>query len=157
MPGRCHEDFQAGQVFEHAVARSVTQFDNIWHTCMTLNTQPLHLNLDFATRKGMYGKPLFNSIYTMAIVLGQTSELTRATFVELVGMTDIQFPRPVFAGDTLYSRTTVVDVTPDADAPSGVVTFEHEGTNQGGEVVMTCRRSVRLRSRAAMAPVWGGR
>ena len=150
MAGLHWEDFEVGKVYRHAFARSVTQFDNTWHTCMTLNTQPLHLNLDFAAREGMYAKPLFNSIYTLAIVIGQTvTDLTRGTMVEIVGMTDIQFPRPVFDGDTLYSRTTVVGVLPDAAADTAVVELMHEGFNQQVELVATCRRTVRIRGRAA--------
>jgi acyl dehydratase len=150
MPGLRWQDFEVGKVYRHAFARSVTQFDNTWHTCMTLNTQPLHLNLDFAGREGMYGKPLFNSIYTLAIVVGQTvTDLTRGTLIEIVGMTDIQFPRPVFDGDTLYSRTTVLSVAAELSRDAGVVELLHEGFNQDDELVMTCKRTVLVRGREA--------
>ena len=147
MAGLYYEDFEVGKVFRHDTARSVTMFDDIWYSCMTLNTQPLHINADFALRKGMYGKNMFNSLYTLSIVIGQTTtDLTRGTLIETVGMTDIEFPRPVFHDDTLYSRTTVLGKD---DGEGGVVELFHEGLNQDQEVVATCKRRVRVRKRSA--------
>ena len=150
MPGLFHEDFEVGKVYDHPTSRSVTDFDNIWYSCMTLNTQPLHLNFDFSARQGLQQKPLFNSMYTLSIVIGQsTTELTRGTLVALVGMDDIQFPRSVFAGDTLYSRSTVLSVaSPEGDA--GKVELLHEGFNQARELVASCKRSVLVRRRAPL-------
>src|SRR5690349_17589333 len=108
MPGLYFEDFAVGTTYQHPTSRSVTDYDNIWMSCMTHNTQPLHLSFDFSEKHGQHKKPLFNSMYTLAIVAGQASQdLTRGTLVETVLLTDIEFPRSVFAGDTLYTRTTV--------------------------------------------------
>lgn len=143
MAGLYFEDFEVGKTYRHEASRTVTAFDDIWYSCMTMNTQPLHINTDFAMRQGMYGKNLFNSLYTLGIVLGQTvTDLTRGTLVETVLLTDMEFPRPVFHDDTLYSRTTVVA------KEGGVVELFHEGINQDGEIVATCKRKVRVRSRA---------
>jgi acyl dehydratase len=148
MPGLYFQEFEVGKIYRHQASRSVTQFDNTWHTCMTLNTQPLHLNLDFAAKQGLHGKPLFNSLYTLGIVIGQTvADLTRGTMIEQVGMTDIQFPRSVFDGDTIYSKTTVLRVTSDDNDETGLVDLLHEGFNQDEELVATCKRTVRVRSR----------
>src|SRR5215216_516251 len=108
MAGLYFEDFIVGTTYRHEASRSVTDFDNIWASCMTHNTQPLHLSFDFCEKQGQHKKPLFNSMYTLGIVTGQASQdLTRGTLVETVLITDIEFPRSVFAGDTLYSRSTV--------------------------------------------------
>ena len=148
MPGLYFQEFEVGKTYRHQAARSVTQYDNTWHTCMTLNTQPLHLNLDFCAKEGLHKKPLFNSLFTLGIVIGQTViDLTRGTMIEQVGMTDIQFPRSVFDGDTLYSRTTILSVKPDENTDTGVVEFLHEGFNQHEELVASCTRRVRVRSR----------
>jgi acyl dehydratase len=149
MAGLHYEDFEQGKVVRHAASRSVTMFDDIWYTCMTMNTQPLHINADFAQKQGTYGKNQFNSMYTLQIVIGQTcTDLTRGTLIALVGITDIEFPRPVFHDDTLYSRTTVLGKEP-PDAEGGVVELQHEGFNQHEELVATCRRKVKVRRRPA--------
>ncbi|HSV84572.1 MAG TPA: MaoC family dehydratase [Ramlibacter sp.] len=148
MAGLHYEDFEVGKVHRHEAARSVTAFDDIWYTCMTGNTQPLHINLDFAQKQGAQGKNLFNSMYTLQIVIGQTvTDLTRGTLVELVALTDVDFPRSVFHDDTLYSRTTVLAKQP-PDARGGVVELLHEGYNQHEQLVATCRRKVKVRCKA---------
>ena len=148
MAGLHYEDFEVGKVVRHEAARSVTMFDDIWYTCMTMNTQPLHINADFAQKHGGYGKNQFNSMYTLQIVIGQTcTDLTRGTLVELVGIDDVEFPRSVFHDDTLYSRTTVL-AKGAVDAQGGVVELLHEGFNQHEELVASCRRKVKVRRRA---------
>jgi len=145
MAGLYFENFEVGKTYRHEASRTVTAFDDIWYSCMTMNTQPLHINTDFAMRQGMYGKNLFNSLYTLGIVLGQTvTDLTRGTLVETVLLTDMEFPRPVFHDDTLYSRTTVV-AKEAADDDTGIVELFHEGLNQDGELIATCKRKVRVR------------
>jgi acyl dehydratase len=149
MPGLYFDQFEVGKVYNHPTHRSVTQFDSTWHTAMTLNTQPLHLSLDFAAKEGIYGKPQFNSMYALGIIMGQSvTDLTRGTFIEYVGMTDVQFPRPVFDGDTLYTRSTILSRTPDPSPETGVVELLHEGFNQNGEMVATCKRTIRVRRKA---------
>jgi acyl dehydratase len=144
MPGLNFEDFEIGKNYRHEASRSVTDFDNIWYSCMTLNTQPLHLSMDFSAKQGLHGKPLFNSMYTLSIIIGQCStDLTRGTLRAVVSMNDIQFPRSVFAGDTLYSRTTIVGKRVSDDHPDcGIVDMLHEGLNQSEEIVATCKRTV---------------
>ena len=149
MAGLYFEDFKVGTVYRHETARSVTEFDNIWASCMHLNTQPLHSNFDFVARETQLKKPLFNSLYTLGIITGQTSQdLTRGTLLETVLLDEIDFPRSVFAGDTLYSRTTVSSLE---DSPkrndAGIVEFFHEGLNQAGEIVTSFKRRVLVRKR----------
>jgi len=83
-------------------------------------------------------------MYTLSIVIGQSgTELTRGTLKAVVGMNDIQFPRSVFAGDTLYSRTTIIEARVSEDRiDAGLVEMLHEGFNQSEELVATCRRTV---------------
>ncbi|MBZ0325796.1 MAG: MaoC family dehydratase, partial [Alphaproteobacteria bacterium] len=103
MAGLYFEDFEVGRVYEHEVRRTVTEYDNIMFSCMTLNTQPLHIDSNWAKKEGLYGKPLMNSMLTLAIVMGvQVTELTLGTTLGNLGMTDVEFPNPVFAGDTIW-------------------------------------------------------
>jgi itaconyl-CoA hydratase len=144
------EEFVVGRVYDHESARSVTSFDNIWYSNMTMNRQPLHINEDFSLKNSVYNKPLFNSLYTLAIVIGQTSEdLTHQTLVEVRNITDFEIPRPVFAGDTLYSRTTVKSVDAGDNHEYGLVKLFHEGFNQSRELVMSCLRTIAVRKKPA--------
>lgn len=141
MAGRYFEEFEEGQVFSHSFSRTVTEQDNIDFSLKTLNPQPLHIDADFASRTE-WGKPLFNSLYTLGIMIGMTVyDTTLGTTVGNLGMSDVRFPKPVFAGDTLKSTTRVVSKRVSKSRPSvGLVEFEHECINQRGETVAICRR-----------------
>ena len=142
MAGLYFEAFEEGRVFDHEVRRTVTEYDNMMFSCMTMNTQPLHIDAEFA-RKSIYGQPLVNSMFTLALVVGiQVTELTLGTTLGNLGMTDIAFPRPVFHGDTIRARTTVLDKRiSKSRGDSGIVNFLHEGFNQRDELVATVKRA----------------
>src|ERR1700687_2772677 len=101
------EEFAEGQVFVHAMTRTVTEMDNVLFTTLTMNPQPLHLDAEFA-KTTEFGRPLVNSIFTLGLVIGMTvGDTTLGTTVANLGMTDVRFPKPVFHGDTIPARTKV--------------------------------------------------
>jgi acyl dehydratase len=150
MPGLHYEEFVEGQIFEHALSRTVTEADNITFSLMTLNPQPLHIDRHFA-ESTEWGQPLFNSLMTLAIMIGMwVSDTTLGTTIGNLGMTEVRFPRPVFQGDTLRARTRVVAKRESRSRPdAGLVEFEHECLNQKGDIVATCRRMAFMRKRPA--------
>src|SRR5262249_2449008 len=114
--------------------------------------QPLHINEHFSSVHSVAKKPLFNSIYTLAIVIGQSAEdLTHGTLYETRKITNFEIPRPVVAGDTLYTRTTVKAVTPGDSPVFGIVDLFHEGLNQSQELVVSCLRTIAVRKRTGTA------
>lgn len=150
MAGLWFEEFEAGRTFEHPWTRTATELDNVLFSSLTMNVQPLHLDHEFA-KSTEYGRPLVNSIFTLGLMVGMSvDDTTLGTTVANLGMTDVRFPKPVFAGDTLRSRTTVVSVRASRSRPdAGLVEFEHTALNQRGEVVATCRRTALMRRRPA--------
>ena len=150
MAGLYFEEFSEGQVFEHVLTRTVTETDNVLFTTMTMNPQPLHLDAEFA-KSTEFGRPLVNSIFTLGLVIGITvGDTTLGTTVANLGMTDVRFPKPVFHGDTLRVRTTVVSLRRSKSrSDAGIVEFEHIGLNQHGEVVAICRRAALMKTRSA--------
>ena len=71
MPGLYYEQFSVGQTFEHSVSRTVTEMDNMLFSCLTLNTQPLHIDAEFASHTE-FGRPLVNSLFTLGLLIGMT-------------------------------------------------------------------------------------
>lgn len=155
MAGLYYEELQVGSVHNHAVRRTVTEFDNVLFSTLTLNLEPLYLDAEFASRSE-WGRPLVNKILVMAIIIGMhVPEITAGTTHGNLGMTEFEFPAPVFYGDTLRARTTVVDKRPSRSRPdSGVVTFLHEGLNQQDQIVMRCKRDGLMLKRQ-LSPVTG--
>ena len=142
MAGYYFEEFEEGRVFDHEVRRTVSEYDNTMFSCMTMNTQPLHIDAEFS-KDSMYGQRIVNSMFTLALVVGiQVTELTLGTTLGNLGMNDISFPRPTFHGDTIHVRTTVLDKRISKSRnDSGIVTFLHEGFNQNDELVATVKRT----------------
>src|SRR5437868_1137900 len=142
MAGLYFEEFSEGQVFEHAMTRTVTEMDNVLFTTLTMNPQPLHLDAEFA-RTTEFGRPLVNSIFTLGLVIGMTvGDTTLGTTVANLGMSDVRFPKPVFHGDTIHARTTVVATRKSRSrSDAGIVEFEHVGLNQTGETVAKIGRA----------------
>lgn len=150
MAGLYFEDFTVGQAFEHEVRRTVTESDNITFSAMTYNPAAIHIDHDYASRTE-FGRPLMNSIFTLGLVIGlSVQDTTFGTTVANLGMTDTTFPKPVFAGDTIRSRTTVLELRPSKSRPGqGIVTFEHVGLSQRDEIVCRSIRSALMLSRPA--------
>ncbi|GAA1836301.1 MaoC family dehydratase [Pseudonocardia ailaonensis] len=140
--GRWFEELEAGTVVAHAIRRTVTETDNVLFTTMTMNPAPMHLDADYASRTE-FGKPLVNSMFTIALVVGlSVPELTHGTIVAQLGMTDVAFPAPVFAGDTIRVESEVVEARASRSRPgAGVVVFEHRAFNQRDELVCRARRT----------------
>jgi acyl dehydratase len=141
MAGLYVEQFEIGSVFEHEIRRTVTEADNVWFCAATFNPARIHIDAEYCATTE-FGKPLVNSIFTLGLVIGlSVQETTFGTTIANLGMTDVTFPKPVFAGDTIRSRTTVLEKRNSQSRPgAGIVTFRHEGVNQRDEIVCRCTR-----------------
>lgn len=151
MAGLYFEQFSVGQVFEHEIHRTVTEADNVWFCAVTHNPARIHLDAEYCASTE-FGKPLVNSLFTLGLIVGlSVQDTTFGTTIANLGMTDVSFPKPVFAGDTIRARTTVKAVRPSQSRPTqGIVTLHHEGLNQKGETVCLCtRQALMLRSPGA--------
>jgi acyl dehydratase len=143
LAGLHYEDCVIGQVIEHPLRRTVTETDNIWFSCLTLNPQPLHIDRHFS-EQSEWGQPLVNSLLTLGLTVGiSVNETTLGTLVANLGMTDVKFPKPVFHGDTIRVATEIVSKRESRSRPdAGIVEFEHRAYNQRDEMVAICRRQV---------------
>jgi acyl dehydratase len=140
--GRCFEDFQVGDVYEHPLGRTVSQTDNAWFTLLTQNTAPLHVDRNYAEQTE-FGRPLVNSCLTLALVTGQSVTDVSQNVMANLGWDEVRLPHPVFEGDTIYSRSEVLELRPSRSRPEvGVVTVRTEGFNERGEVVIAFRRTL---------------
>lgn len=148
--GLWFEEFETGVVYAHRPGRTVTEADNVLFTTLTMNTQALHLDAAFAADT-QFGERLVNSMFTLSTLVGlSVAQLTQGTIVANLGFSEIAFPKPLFHGDTLYAETVVTDLRESRSRPGeGIVTFEHTGRNQHGDVVATAIRKTLVRKRPA--------
>ena len=139
--GRYFEDFEAGDVYEHRPGRTITETDNTWFTLVTMNTHPLHFDAAYAA-KSEFGKPLVNSCLTLSIVAGMSvSDLSQKAIANL-GWDKIKLTAPVYAGDTIYAESEVLEVRQSRSRPNqGIVSVKTTGKKADGTVFMTYERT----------------
>ena len=148
MAGLYFEEFEVGQVFRHAIRRTITETDNVWFSAITHNPAALHLDEEYA--KGTeFGTRIVNSCFTLGLMVGiSVGDTTLGTTVANLGWDEVRFPAPIFVGDTLRIETEVLDVRESKSRPDqGIVTFMHRAYNQDGVLVAHCKRASLQRKR----------
>lgn len=142
MLGKYFDELEIGMTLKHAIGRTLTETDNVLFSSLTMNTQPLHLNADFAAQT-QFKRPIMNGIFTLGLVVGITvTELTAGTIIANLGYESVKHPHPMFAGDTLYVETQILDKRESKSRPeAGIVTMLHIGRNQDGITCIEVTRS----------------
>jgi len=139
--GRFYEDFEVGDVYIHPLGRTILAADNTWFSLLTMNTNPLHFDFHYSA-KTEFGKPLVDACLTLAIITGQSVvDLTQNAFANL-GWDEVVIPFPVFEGDTVYSRSEVLEKRESKSRPDvGIVRVKTTGFNQNEKIVMEFKRT----------------
>lgn len=147
--GRFYEDFDVGDAFRSRLARTITETDNIWFTCLTMNTNQIHFNVPY-TERTQFGQPLVNSAFTLALVVGLTVPDTSENAAANLGWGDIKLPKPVFCGDTIWAESEITATRASKSNPSvGIVSMRCRGINQRREVVIEFTRTFMAYKRGA--------
>jgi acyl dehydratase len=143
MPGLYFDQFEVGQVFNHAMRRTVTEGDNVWFSTATCNPAAIHLDEEYCREHTEYGQRIVNSGFTLGLMIGlSVGDTTLGTTVGNLGMDEVRFPKPVFHGDTIRAETEVLEKRESRSRPTqGIVTFMHRAYNQRNEMVSQCKRS----------------
>jgi len=140
--GRCLEDFNVGDVYEHQLGRTITTTDNMWFTQLTMNTNPIHVD-HYYSAQTEFGRPLVNSCFTLALVTGLSVPDVSQNAMANLGWHEVKLPHPVFEGDTIYARSEVLEVRPSRSRPNvGIVRVRSTGYNQDGVTVIEYERSI---------------
>ncbi len=143
MSGKYYEELSVGDHIHHANGRTITEMDNVLFCALTMNTQPLHLNEDYAS-KTPFGQRLVNGVLTLGLVVGlSVADLTEGTIVANLGYDKVTYPNPVFHGDTIYVETDVLEKRDSrSHSEAGIVRLKHSGHNQDGTLVIEVERTV---------------
>jgi acyl dehydratase len=151
MAGIWFDELKVGQVFNHAIRRTITETDNVLFTVLTHNPAQLHLDEEYCRTETEFGQRLVNSVYTLGLMVGiSVGDTTLGTAVANLGWDEVRFPKPLFHGDTIHVRTEVLELRESRSRPDqGIVTFLHEAFNQRDELVASCKRSGLQRKRPA--------
>jgi len=139
--GRSYEDLEVGAVYRSRFGRTVLEADNVWFTLLTLNTNPIHFDAQYAAGTD-WGRPLVDSTFTLALVTGLSVVDVSERAVNL-GWREVRLPAPVFAGDTIRAETEILSKRESESRPGqGIVTVRTRGLNQDDVVVIEFERTV---------------
>lgn len=141
--GKYFEELNVGDVFYHSQRRTVTEMDNILFCCLTMNSQPLHIDAEFA-KSTQFGRPVVNGNFVLGLVVGlSVSGLSEGTIVANLGFEKVLLPKPVFHGDTISVESYILDKRESKSKNDrGIVHLKHIGYKQDGLVVCECDRHV---------------
>ena len=147
--GRFYEDLDVGDVFPSRFGRTVSEYDNILFTGLTHNTNSIHFDQPHAERT-QFGQILVNSTFTLGLITGMTVPDTSENAAANLEWSDIKLPNPVFAGDTLWAESEILEKRVSKSNPDvGIVTMRCRGINQRREVVVEYRRTFMVYKRTA--------
>ena len=136
-----YDELEVGAIYRSRFGRTVLEADNVWFTLLTLNTNPIHFDAEYAASTE-WKRPLVDSTFTLALVTGLTVVDVSERGVNL-GWREVQLPAPVFAGDTLRAETEILEKRESKSRRGqGIVTVRTRGLNQRDEVVIEFERSI---------------
>jgi len=145
--GRYFEDFRVGDIYQHRPGRTITQYDNISFTLLTMNTHPMHFDEQYA-RHSEFGRCIVCSPLTVALMVGMSVTDVSQKAIANLGWTDIKLTHPLFAGDTLYAESEVLDKRESKSRPAaGIVSVKTAGLNQDGVKVCEFNRTMLIMKR----------
>lgn len=145
--GRVYEDFEVGDIYQHPLGRTVIAADNIWFTLLTQNTNPIHFDAAYSAQTE-YGKPLVDSTFTLALVTGQSVSDVSQNAMANLGWDEVRLPAPLFEGDTVYSRSEVLEKRESKSRSNvGIVKVKTTGYKHDGSVVIEFKRTMMIYKR----------
>jgi acyl dehydratase len=140
---RTYAELEVGAVYRSRHGRTVLEADNVWFTLLTMNTNPIHFDAEYAATTE-WGQPLVDSTFTLALVTGLSVADVSERGVNL-GWDEVRLLRPVFAGDTISAETEVLSKRKSQSRPGfGIVRVRTRGLNQRDEVVIAFERAIML-------------
>jgi len=149
--GPYYEDLQVGEVLKSKIGRTLTEFDNIWFTLLTNNSNQIHFNIDYTKKyyqdENFKGRLVINGLLTLSVAIGQTvGEISSRGF--MLSIENVKFIKPVFPGDTIYSETQIVEKRESKSMPRfGIVKVHTKAINQDGVVVLELDRTIMVPKR----------
>lgn len=146
--GNYYDDFIVGETIKHSLSKTIFESDNNLFSLLTMNHHPVHLNLDYV-QAHQHKQILVVGTLVFSLAVGMTVPDISGKAVANLEYESVNHLGPVFIGDTIYVRTTILDKWETSKGDRGVVYVETFAYNQKGEDVLSFRRKVLLNKKQA--------
>ncbi|MBD5830419.1 MaoC family dehydratase [Janibacter melonis] len=151
VAGNYFEDFAVGQEIVHATPRTVTEGDIAMYTALYGSRFAATSASTVAASMGLERMPV-DSLLAFHLVFGKTVPDISLNAVANLGYAGGRFGVPLYPGDTVSTRSTVIGLKQNSNGRTGVVHVRSVGTNQHGETVLDYVRWVMVHKRDVDAP-----
>ncbi len=140
--GRCFEDFTIDETLYHWPGKTITESDNNLFSLLTMNHHPVHIDENYA-KKTQHEKILVVGTLVFSLVVGQSVRDISGMAIANLLYENIVHLAPVFIGDTIYSKTEVIDKRySKSKKDRGIVYVETTAWNQSETEVLKFRRKI---------------
>ena len=150
-PGRFFEDYNVGDVIQHAVPRTVSGGERALYHALYPARHALYSSDEFARAVGLPKAPL-DDLAAFHVVFGKTVPDVSLNAVANLGYAEGRWLRPVLPGETLTSTSEVIGVKQNSNGKTGVVWVRTTGRAADGAPVLEYVRWVMVRKRDVDAP-----
>lgn len=142
MFGRYYEDFTIGDEYIHWPGKTITESDNNLFCLLTMNHHPVHIDEEYASKQ-QHGEILVVGTYVLSLVVGLSVADVSGLAIANLEYSKIQHLAPSFIGDTIYSKTIVIEKSESKSRNDrGIVEVETIAWNQDGENVLRLSRKI---------------
>jgi acyl dehydratase len=149
MEARFFDDWKPGDELE-TMGRTIGEAEISAFVALGGFYEELFIDKEYMARSGPFPARIAPGAFTFALSEGLIilTGCIHRVGLALLSVDQMNFKRPLMAGDTIHVRVKVIDVKPTSKPDRGVVTFAHSVVNQRGEEIMECtvKRMLRRRS-----------
>lgn len=151
--GNFFEDFELGQVIDHAVPRTITTGDVALYSALYGMRFALQSSDAFAMECGWKSAPL-DGLLLFHVIFGKTVPDVSLNAVANLGYAECRFLAPAWPGDSFTARSEVIGLRENANGKTGIVYVRSTGYNQHGNGVLSFVRWVMVHKKnpAAATP-----
>ncbi|HTO01038.1 MAG TPA: MaoC family dehydratase [Microthrixaceae bacterium] len=150
-PGNFFEDFELGQVIEHATPRTITEGDRALYGALYPTRFALPSSAVFAASSGLVAPPV-EELIGFHIAFGKTVPDVSLNAVANLGYAECRFHRPLVPGDTIRTSSEVIGLKENSNGKTGVVYVRSTAVDQNGATVIDWARWVMVHKRDQAAP-----
>src|SRR3546814_6553750 len=113
------EDLVTGREIVHAIPRTLTEGDAAMYLALTASREPLFCDAEFARSLGLQ-RELIHDLLVFHTVFGKSVPDISLNAIANLGYADVRFGVPVYPGDTITARTTVLGMRESSGGDTGV-------------------------------------
>lgn len=127
------DDVKVGQNWV-SPARTVTEADLVNFAGVSGDFNPIHMDHEFA-RSTAFGKPIAHGLLVVAIASGLSLNSPPMRTMAFVTIENWQFVEPVYIGDTIHIRTSLISKEPRSRGRRALMTWQREVINQQEKIL----------------------